>query len=90
MIDFKNYDEQNPQIWREFKRVCFVAKAKGFTNYSAKGVFEVIRWETQVSDDTTQFKVCNNFTPDYARKMMKEYPEFEGFFRIKQLRASRT
>ena len=42
MIDFKNYDEQNPQIWREFKRVCFVAKAKGFTNYSAKGVFEVI------------------------------------------------
>lgn len=90
MIDFKNYDAANPQIWTEFKRVCFLAKEKGFTHWSAKGVFEVIRWETQVGDNTTQFKVCNNFTPDYARKMMKEYPEFQGFFKIKQLKASRT
>tara|TARA_R110002020_G_scaffold148076_2_gene323897 strand:- start:32 stop:304 length:273 start_codon:yes stop_codon:yes gene_type:complete len=90
MIDFKNYDAANPQIWAEFKKFCFLAKERGYTHWSAKGVFEVIRWNTPASDTTTPFKVCNNFTPDYARKMMKEYPEFEGFFRIKQLKASRT
>ena len=88
MIDFKKYDQKNPQIWEAFKKYSFEAKAKNFKNYSANGIFEIIRWHTDITS-RDNYKVNNNYRPDYARKMMKEYPEFEGFFRIRELKTNR-
>ena len=89
MIDFKSYDEKNPEIWAAFIKFAKQAKARGFKNYSANGIFEIIRWHTAVDGGET-FKISNNYRPDYARKMMKEFPEFEGFFRVKELKADRS
>ena len=55
----------------------------------AKGIFEIIRWHTGVTG-TGNYKLCNNYTPDYARKMMSAYPEFDGFFRVRELPSTRT
>ena len=89
MIDFKKYDEENPQIWDEFKKYSFQAKARGFKNYSAKGIFEIIRWHT-ATEGNDMFKLNNNYHADYARKMIKEFKQFEGFFRLRELKANRT
>lgn len=89
MIDFKKYDKENPQIWEGFVKYAKEAKSKGFKNYSANGIFEILRWHTGVNGND-QFKISNNYRPDYARKMMEAYPEFEGFFRVKQLKAKRS
>lgn len=85
MINFKKYDEENPQIWEAFIKFAKQAKARGFKNYSSKGIFEIIRWHTAVSGNE-EYKLSNNYTPDYARKMMAKYPEFEGFFRLKKIK----
>jgi hypothetical protein len=90
MIDFKKYDEENPQIWVEFQKYSLIAKNdRKFKNYSSKGIFEIIRWHTAVQGND-KFKLNNNFHADYARKMMATYPEFNGFFRIRELKAART
>lgn len=89
MIDFHNYHSQNPHIWEAFKKYAFEAKEKGFTSYSANGIFEIIRWHTDIRARDT-YKVNNNFRPDYARKMMREFPEFEGFFKVRELKALRS
>ena len=88
MIDFKNYDKKNPKIWEAFVKNAKLAKLKGFNNYSANGIFEIIRWHTNI-EGTDRFKISNNFRPDYARKMMKMYPEFKSFFRTKKLKSLR-
>jgi len=88
MIEFDRYDSENPQVWEAFKKFAFEAKAKGFKNYSANGIFELMRWHTDINS-LPDFKINNNYRPDYARKMMREFPEFEGFFRTKQLFAAR-
>ncbi len=88
MIDFKKYDQENPMIWESFKKYSFQAKEKGFDNYSAKGIFEIIRWHTGISGND-MFKLNNNFHADYARKMMLEFPNFNGFFRLRELKAIR-
>jgi hypothetical protein len=89
-INFKEYDKQNPQIWDAFKEFAYQAKhVKGFKHYSANGIFELIRWHTPVKGGGN-FKISNNYRPDYARKMMEMYPEFEGFFRVKELKAPRS
>jgi hypothetical protein len=89
MVDFEKYDKENPHIWAKFVDIAFQAKNKGFKRYGAKGIFELIRWHTKVSGNDA-FKVNNNYAPDYARKMAIKYPEFEGFFRVRELKAKRV
>ena len=90
MIDFKTYDAENPKIWEAFKSCAFTAKyEKGLKHFSANGIFEIIRWHMDV-EQRGKFKVNNNFRPDYARKMMREFPDFSGFFRLRKLKAGRA
>lgn len=89
MINFKHYHEQNPQIWEAFKKYAFEAKKRNLKNYSANGIFEIIRWHTDVSS-RDKYKVNNNYRPDYARKMMGEFPEFKDFFMVRELKAKRS
>ena len=88
MINFKKYDSENPEIWRMFIEFTKEAKQKGFNNYSAKGIFEIIRWHTGVNGNDL-FKLNNNYHADYARKAMELYPEFKGFFKIRELKTNR-
>ena len=89
MINFKKYDQENPKIWDAFIKYAKQSKARGFKNYSAKGIFEIIRWHTKI-EANDEFKLNNNYHADYARKMMQLFPEFEGFFRIRELKAPRS
>ena len=79
---FCEYDQKNPQVFDKFEELTFKTIAKGFKNYGAKGIFELIRWHSGVSGEG-KFKVNNNYTPFYARKFEKKYPEHIGFFRKK-------
>tara|TARA_R110002126_G_scaffold152930_1_gene300135 strand:+ start:127 stop:396 length:270 start_codon:yes stop_codon:yes gene_type:complete len=88
MINFKKYHEDNPHIWEAFKKYSFEAKRKKFKNYSSNGIFEIIRWHTDISA-RDEYKLNNNYRPDYARKMMLEFPEFKDFFSIRILKANR-
>lgn len=88
MINFERYDVANPIIWEMFVQYSKLAKEKGFKNYSANGIFEIIRWNTSAHGDD-MFKINNIYRADFARKMMMEYPEFNGFFRVREVKASR-
>lgn len=82
-MTFEQYDNENPQIWQAFIFYTMETIGKGFSNYSSRGVFEIIRWHSGVTGKGI-FKVNNNFSADYAKKFMKEFPQHDGFFRIRQ------
>lgn len=82
---FEQYDLENPEIWNAFVYYTFQTIYKGFTKYSAKGIFEILRWHTGVNG-TGHFKVNNIYTPDYARKFIKKYPHHKDFFEKRQLK----
>ena len=88
MKTFEQYHNENPNIYKAFVRYALQAKQKGFKNYSAKSLFEIIRWHTPIKADGV-FKINNNYAPDYARKMMKDFKSFKGFFRVRELKAKR-
>lgn len=83
MLSFKKYNKKNPLVWGLFVKYSKEARKKGFKTYSAKGIFEIIRWHTEING-TEGFKLNNNYHPDYARKLMKTYPKFQGFFKIRE------
>ena len=82
---FKEYHDKNPQVFEMFKRFSQEAKQAGFKKFSAKAVFERMRWYTDIETKGEPFKLSNNYHAYYARKLMEEVPEFDGFFRTKMI-----
>lgn len=79
---FCAYHTENPKVYEEFKKFTQKTIAKGFKNYSAKGIFELIRWHSGVTAEQTDgFKVNNNYTSFYARLFEKEHPKHKDYFR---------
>ena len=79
------FHNQNQDVWRLFCGFTFDLIGLGYKNYSAKAVFERIRWEKDTGGDgVNQFKLNNNYTAFYARRFMKVYPEHDGFFRTRE------
>ena len=79
------YHFKHPEVWEMFEEFAFKMISRGYKNYSAKAIFERIRWEKDAGGDgVTQFKIGNNHPAFYARRFMKKYPKHEGFFRTRK------
>jgi hypothetical protein len=79
------YHQENPKVYELFEKFTFDVIKRGHQHYSAKAVFERIRWHTDVETRGDSFKFSNNHTAYYARLFMKLWPEHEGFFRTKDI-----
>lgn len=75
----------NPLVGVLFVKFTFEVIERGFRHYSAKSIFERIRWETDQSDSKgrSTFKINNNYTCWFARRFMDAYPHYAGFFRTR-------
>ena len=78
------YDKEHPDIWTEFERIALNLIDRSIKHYGAKAVFEIIRyWRTINKIEGEEFKCNNNYTAYYARKFAQKYPEYAGFFEIR-------
>ncbi len=78
------FHKAHPKVYELFDRFTRDRINRGFEYYSAKAIFERIRWETdQAKTEGNEFKLNNNFPPFYARAWMATNPEYQGFFRIR-------
>ena len=83
---FDKYDLENPQIYEKFVEFTLQA-VKVMDKYSAWTVINRIRWHTDIETTSRPFKLSNNHRAYYARYFHEKYPEYDGFFRTKQLRS---
>lgn len=81
----KAFHHAHPEVARLFVRFTNEMIDRGFNHYSVAGIFERIRWETDVadSDGKSTFKLNNNYKQWYARRFMAAYPQHAGFFRTR-------
>ena len=84
---FEEYHRENPHVYQLFKRFTFEKINAGAQHLGSSAVFERIRWETSVTTTGDEFKINNTYQPFYARLFMKDYPEHEGFFRLRTAKA---
>lgn len=84
---FDQFDNDNPKVWELFQRFTFELINKGRKRYSSDGVLHRIRWETALTTDDQTYKLNNNWSPYYARKFHKTYPQHAGFFATRPSRA---
>ncbi len=81
---FERFDNLNPAIYANFKRVANTAIMRGHKRLSAEFIINQLRWESPVGTKEDQYKIPNWIKPFYARKYMREYPHYAGFFTIRK------
>ncbi|QQV90919.1 hypothetical protein M1M24_gp48 [Polaribacter phage Freya_1] len=84
---FTAYHDANPGTYETFKKLAFESKKIGHPRFSARGLFQVMRWKMGGKLKRDGFKYNNNYTPMYVRILEKEHPEFIGFFEKRQSKA---
>jgi hypothetical protein len=83
--EFQKHLDENPQMYKMFERFALEA-ARYRPRFSARAIFERMRWETLVTEKSASFKINNNWVPNYALKFMQDNPEYNGFFEMRQKR----
>jgi len=87
---FVSFDAANPHIYNGLKRIALNLRREGRKQYGVKALFERLRWDGSVTTETGEdYKLSNDFTALYARKLMRECQELRGFFAIRPRREGR-
>ena len=90
LIDMVSWLESpvNFLVWATFRSRANAKWEQGFKRYSARTIGETIRFDTDLSDSGTDFKLNDHLWPDLARLYMLMNPEREGFFEFRGRRAA--
>lgn len=78
--EFYEYHRKYPEVYQTFKWLTLETISRGFKKFSARGLFQVMRWKKGGGVKEDGFKFNNNYTPYYARLFERDYPQHEGFF----------
>jgi hypothetical protein len=84
---FDRFHEQNPHVLQEFVKLARRMKHMGFRHYGMHALMQITRWHIQIKTNDPHFKINNNYSSRYARLIVEQYPEFEGFFQMRSLTA---
>jgi len=81
---FAEFDAAHPEMWRLYVGFAFDLKARKDRG-SSEQIIQRIRWECDVNPEHDGgFKVSNIWRKRYAKKMVAEYPQFDGFFQFRE------
>lgn len=84
--EFVAWLQVNWRLWTAFCRIADNVRSAGNSNYSARAVFHILRYETLMREQavtsgrTPQFKLNNVWSPSMARLYNAMSPLHEGFF----------
>jgi len=82
---FRNFHRVHPHVYEQLKTLALRLKNVGVQSYGMKALFEILRFNALLSVDNN-FELNNNYAPLYARLLMKQEEELQGFFKIRTLR----
>jgi hypothetical protein len=83
---FERFDAANPHVYRALVSLSRGLRVKRPTStIGIKMVYEVLRWRCYMETDTEEpYRLSNDFTAFYARKIMREEHDLNGIFQTKK------
>lgn len=82
---FEAFHASNPRVYRALRELALAMVRAGVRHYGIKGLVEKVRWEFTMQTQGQPFKICNSYTSRYARLLVRNEPELEGFFELRKL-----
>lgn len=84
---FWAYHQKRPEVYRLFQELADTLRSRGRSRYSADAILHRIRWHYHVERSDGDFKINDHFSSRYARLLMRNRPEYNGFFETRRLRS---
>lgn len=84
---FEAFHRENPHVYAALRSLALQMLSNGVRQYGIKGLFEILRWQFALQTNGEPFKLGNSYTSRYARLLVKNTPELEGFFEFRELRS---
>jgi len=81
---FEAFHEAHPEIYSLLVYLSRDVAKRGYSRYSMKAVFERARWHQIIEKGNREFTLNNDFTATYARLIMSQEPDLEGFFETRE------
>ncbi len=79
------FDAANPGMFELYAQLADQVRKAGRTRYSSDALLHRIRWHHQIERGDSEWK-CNDHATSYlARRLMRERPEYAGFFELRRL-----
>ena len=84
---FKDWYPDNMHIVNAFTDCADLLRVEGRREYySARAIFEHLRWNTLFEDTDDKFKITDNVCAPLVRAVMSVRPRFDGMFRLRGLK----
>lgn len=85
-VSFQRFHAENPHVYERLKRLAFKLKVRGVERYGMKALWEVLRYEEALETNApaSSFRLNNNYTASYARLLMAQEEDLEGFFELRE------
>lgn len=80
------FSRREPPRLREVEAPGVQAQGAGVERYGIKALWEVLRYEesVQTTAAASSYRLNNNFTSMYARLLMAQEEDLEGFFELRE------
>ena len=81
---FWDWLENNSDVAAAFERTAIRGYERGKRNWSARGILQVLRWESDVREcEGEPFKINNRWSRSLAKWFVRNHPDKSGFFRFR-------
>jgi len=84
---FEVFHKANPHVYQGLRTIALALNRAGFKRYSMKAIYERLRFAV-IETHGEPWKLNNDFTALYARKLMEDEPELVGFFELRERTAA--
>lgn len=86
---FEAYHAAHPEVYAHLLHLAVNLRRRGWKHYGIRTLWETMRHNFDVQrDEGEAYKLNDQYTSRYARLLMESTPELEGFFEVRELRAS--
>jgi len=86
---FLRFHEANPHVYDTIVKIALDLKVRGFRTSSINLIFERMRWLYAIKTQGEQYRLNNTYRAHYARMVMREHAELEGFFKTRVQRTAK-
>ena len=83
---FERFHASNPHVYDAIVDKVRKARELGAETWGIAGIFELLRWSSFCTSGKP-WKLSNTNRAYYARLIMSDFPEFDGFFKLAKMRA---
>lgn len=84
---FAKFHAEYPQVYSRLVSMARKIKAKGYSKYSIRPLWEVLRYRIALAPEPMPYKLNDHYVPHYSRLIMEQESDLAGFFETRRLKA---